>query len=158
MSVKSDLAKWVFASVIKSFETNLDGLTMHVEGEERDLSGQTDWCELRVDGPEISEISKDLLKVSTEVNVLVATFRDRTDLYHESENIAKVVAALVDEIDIYKYGNAVGDDKSKVGCLKLLPRADLRDTTKIARFGQIDPSVNMFQSTVENHYETVISI
>jgi len=158
VSTRGNLAKWVFASIAKSFSENLSGLTMHIEGEERNLSGQSDWCELRIDGPKIAEISKDLLKISTEVNVLVATFRDKTTLYRESENIGKVVTAMVEHINIYKYGNQDGDDGTKIGCLKILPRADLTDATIISRFGQIDSSVNLFQTTVESHYEALISI
>lgn len=151
MAIRDGIVKWVFASACKHFTDNISGLTTLVEGADRPTGAQTDWCEIRVDGPWIREISKDYLKISTEINILVGTVFDPTNLYHESENINKIVAAFTD-FDVYKYG----DDSSLICRLKLKPLSDLRERLEISKFGRIDPAIPLLQSTIEGHYQQMV--
>ena len=152
MAVKDNITKWVFGSALKAFTDVIStNLAIHVEGAIRDTNDESDWCELRIDGPAIREISKNLLKITCEVNILVSTHIDPENLYREVENLNVVVPAFTD-FDVYKYGSGAADDQSRVGRLRLEPLVDLRERIQISKFGQIDPSTPLMQATVEGHF------
>jgi len=153
--IKNNIAKWVFASVCKHFTDNISGITLYIEGLDRNTYGLSDWCELRLDGPNIREVSKNLLKINAEVNILIATHIDVENLYHETENINKVIQAYID-FDIYKYGNNSDDTGDLIGRFKLLPLDDLRDKLQITRFGILGPALTLMQTTTEGHYEMLV--
>jgi hypothetical protein len=155
MGVRENIVKWVFASACKQFTDNISGIDIYIEGQPRDTNSLSDWCELRVDGPWIREISKDLLKITCEINILVGTHIEPTDLYKETTNINAVVPAFTD-FDVYKYGAEAADTGDFVGRLKLQPMSDVRDRIEVSKFGRLTPSTPLMQATVEGHYELVV--
>ena len=104
MSLKTQIAKWVFLSCAKHFEDNINSLTTFVEGgQERDLSGQTSWAEIRIDGPDLREVSKEIYIIQSEINILVATHFSPLAPSNHVINVGKAIAAFTD-FYIYKYG------------------------------------------------------
>ena len=152
MSVRYMLPLWVFASACKHFTDSIIVIETHIEGQERNIDG-SDWCEIRIDGPWLSDVSKDVCIVTCEVNVLVATVIDPVNLYRESLNHTKVVPAFSD-FCVYKYGPAtdINNDGTMIGKMLLQPAYNPNDRVEISRFGQIHPSVQLLQSTIEGHY------
>lgn len=157
MSLISNLPKWIQLSALKHFTDNISDLHTFVEGQERRTNQESDWCEIRVDGPWLKQLTRIDLEVYFEINVLVSTVIDPENFAKESINIGKVLVAFT-TFNIYKYGNEVDDDSTLVGCFQMLPRDDLRERLEIARFGQIDPNLNLLQATVEGHYETILTV
>lgn len=152
MSLKIDLPKWIFASSAKHFEDNISGITTFVEGTERDLSGKTDWIEIRIDGPNIREVSNDVLIVESEINLLVATHMAVDAPFKHVINIGKAAEAFTD-FQIYKYG----DDKSALEVFRLQPLEDLKEKIAITNMGQIDPNLKLLQATIEGHFRMIIN-
>ena len=152
MSLKLNLPLYILTSAGKHFTEGITGVKTFVEGaEERDLSGENDWVEIRVDGPNVSEVSKDLLRVFCEINLLVCTHMDVTAPFEHVTNVGKV-ANVFEDFYIYRYGG----DKSKVGMFKLQPTTDVKDKIQISNMGQIDPSIKLLQTTIEGHYEMFV--
>jgi hypothetical protein len=58
-------------------------------------------------------------------------------------------------IQIYKYGSAVGDDSSHLGCL--VPRSGKNDVIRVMHFGKVDPTDKVKQSVVDARYEMFLS-
>ncbi len=157
MSTRDSLPLWVFASVCKHFTDSISGIDVHVEGESRSNLDKSDWCELRIDGPWIIDVSSGVVQVKSEVNVLVGTVMDDTNLYKESLNLAKIMPAF-NSFKVYKYGPGDDDDGTCLGKFILEPVRDLRQRVEIARFGQLSPAVRLLQSTVEGHFQMTLFI
>jgi hypothetical protein len=159
MSTRDMLPLWVFASACKHFTDTITGIHVYVEGQERDMSGISDWCEIRIDGPWICDVSKGVCVVTCEINILVSTVIDSTNLYRESVNHTKIIPAF-DNFCVYKYGPDSDDenDASLVGTMILQPVHNVNDRVEIARFGQIHPSVQLLQSTIEGHYSMTLFV
>jgi len=153
MSLKTDLPLFVLTSAAKHFSNGISGIKTFVEGvEERDLSGETDWVEIRIDGPNISEVSKDLLRIESEINLLICTHVDVTEPFQHVINVGKV-ANVFEDFNIYRYGGT----EVLLGCFKLGPTSDVGDKIHIANMGQIDPSIKLLQTTIEGHYKMFVS-
>ena len=120
---------------------------------------KSDWCELRIDGPWIRDVSQGVIKVTTEINVLVGTVINDRGIYQESINHTKVMPAFTD-FDVYKYGPSddVENDGTCLARLRLKPLIDTRERVEIARFGQLNPAVRLLQSTIEGHFEMTIFV
>lgn len=159
MSVRNKLPLWVFASAAKHFTDIISGIDVHIEGENRSKLDKSDWCEIRIDGPWIIDVSRDVIQVKSEINVLVGTVMHENDLYRESVNHTKIMPAFV-SFNVYKYGPAddVENDGSCVGRFILEPLRDLRQRVEVARFGQITPDVRLLQSTIEGHFQMTIFV
>ncbi len=157
MSTRDSLPLWIVASVCKHFTDSISGIDVHVEGQTRANLDKSDWCEIRIDGPWIIDVSLGVVQVKSEVNVLVGTVMDDTNLYKESLNLAKVMPAF-NSFNVYKYGPGDDDDDTCLGKFILEPVRDLRQRVEIARFGQLSPAVRLLQSTVEGHFQMTLFI
>ena len=156
MSLKTGLPKWVFSSCAKHFEDNISGITTFVEGaQERDLSGQSSWAEIRIDGPDIKEVSKNTYIIESGISILVATHFSPTAPLNHAINVGRAVAAFTD-FYIYKYGSDSDDTGVVLEVFRLEPLANNADRIHIANMGQIDPAIKLLQTTVESHYRMVI--
>lgn len=154
--MREHLPRWIFASIAKYFSTGLSDYSTYVEGVDLPDTEETEKIEIRIDGPWMREVSKDVLKINSEVNILVSVTMD-SDLY-KIHTIKGKVASLFLDIPIYKYGSETGDDQTLVGYFKILPTDDLKERVEIADFGQIDPNIKILQSTIEGHYEMIINL
>ena len=157
MSLKSSLPKWIYLSCAKHFDSNISGLTTFVEGfEERDLSGESSWVEIRIDGPDIREVSKDTYIIESEINLLVATHFSPIAPSDHAVNVGKAVAAFTD-FNVYKYGNTAEDTGASLEIFRLKPLADNSDRIRVANMGQIDPQLKLLQTTVSGQFRMVYS-
>lgn len=144
--------RWIFASISKHFDDRRQGLKLFIEGQSRDTSKVKDFIELRVDGPQFTEVSAGYWIIRVEVNILIQSTMDDTN-YHRLHSDVGIVAAAMSDIVVFRYGNGPDDDQSVMGCLKV--RQDLGDRQHIDVFqlGQIAPDIRLEQATVEGHYE-----
>ena len=154
MSLKTNLPRWIFASVAKHF---VDGLSIHtfVEGTERRTNDQRDWIEVRIDGPNIEELTNQSYYITSEVNLLVCTQMKPTSAFLHSTNIG-LATELFTNIKIYKYGSQDADTGDLLGCYILQPEGDKHGGIEIANMGQIDASLKLLQTTIEGHYRMYV--
>ena len=144
--------RWIFASVSKHFDDNKQGIPMYIEGQHRNTKDIKDFFELRMDGPQFTEISKNSWDIYVEINCLVQSAMDDTNYHRIHQNVG-IVAAAFTNIRIFKYGDGPGDDESLIGCLKLIQDKRKRHRLDIFHFGQIEVSTELVQATVEGHYK-----
>lgn len=142
----SDLIKWIRASVAEHFRTVVTPLGVSIEGQKK-LTDQSDWCEIRVNGPTFTDFGVGTI-VKVVINALVMTVRDESNLYAEDINVGKVVSGF-SNINTFKYGNTLSDDKSFIDCL------NLNSPIVVTRFGQIDPDLNVYQTTIEAEFKMI---
>ncbi len=152
MALSQHLTRWIMASVEKHFRARLQGITMFVEGQMRDTRTLKDFAELRVDGPNFTELSKDYWNVYIEINILIQSAQDQDNRYRIYNTIGIMAAAFEGIIKILRLGDGSSDDQSLIGCIKLQGDKDANERIKISHFGQIEAKTDIFQSTVEGHY------
>jgi hypothetical protein len=150
--VNPSWARWCFASVSEHFTKNVQTLPLFIEGQQRDTRGEKDFLELRMDGPQFTELSKGYWRIYGEVNILVSSVMDVTN-YHRIHQSVGIVAAAFTDIVIFKYGNYPGDDNTVFGCWKLIQDKAKRQRVDIFHFGRVDVKSQIVQATVEGHYE-----
>lgn len=125
---------------------------MFVEGYVRDTESLKQYIEVRIDGPNITEYSKNCWKLYFEVNVLITT---RIDLFGDGNVHGKLKGDIsklfVSNICVHRYGSQTDDDREHIGCLKRV--AVGRERIQVSDFGQIRPDTKLRQATVEGHYE-----
>ncbi len=144
--------RWIVASVAKHFSTALENiLPMSVEGEDGPITNDSDYCELRIDGPFARERDKGDWELYIEINVLITSIKDERDAYKIHRNNGLVGQAFIGNISVYRYGNGEVDDSGLEGCLILQSQG--RDSLVINNFGQVETDVRVMQSTVEGHYK-----
>lgn len=147
--------RWIQASFLKHFKDASTGIvTMFVEGMDRSaLAEQRSWIEVRVDGPVGHAYSRTYYELDVECNVVISTMRDTKKLYSHDQLIGNVSSWFPHTMSVFKYGtDPIIDDGTLVSCMRLRPILDGDREIRISKFGQVDPNVAMFQSTVEGHY------
>lgn len=154
-------ARWIFASVSKYFETACTGVAtkFYVEGEERLIKDTEDTTiEIRVDGPDITDMGGGQYRLYVEVNVLVG-IKKSLDSHAIYRIIGPVQVAMASNIKVYKYGpDTEGVDTSALlGCLQLLQGMN-KEKIKTSVFGQIEKSTFVEQATVEGHFEMYLEV
>ena len=153
MSINTNWARWIKASIYTYFDTNIDGYTKYFEGSKRDTFTAQDYIEIRMDGPHFSEVSKNYFKITVEVNVVLHHTKDDTQIY-KLDTMIGVVSTAFKNIPVYKYGDGAADDSSYLGCLRLIvdPHGMKGDKVVVSNFGQIEAATEAEQATVEGHY------
>jgi len=148
--------RWIFASISKHFQNIADAndLYMHIEGVERSTNKQNKWIELRVDGPNIIELSKNYFRLDIEINILLSIDLDHED-FHKSQKFAGILANAMTDICIYRYGDGVDDDDSFLGILTL--KQDAGDVIRINNLGETMVDVQIVHGTIEGSYEMFLS-
>ena len=159
MATRDKLSLWVYASIVKHFSDAINDIDVFIEGQIDHIHDTSDWCELRIDGPWLQEVSNNVIIVRSEVNVLIGTVIDSTNLYKESMNHTKIIPAFTN-VCVYRYGPSDDEenDASYVGELILQPVDNVKERIEIARFGQIHPSVRLLQSTIEGHFKMTLFV
>lgn len=158
MSANTNWPRWVFASVSQHFASNTAGLDMFIEGQHRNTRDLKDFIELRMDGPQITEVSKDYWRIYGEVNVFITSAMDVTNYHRIHENVG-IVAAAFTMIPLFKFGvPSVINDQSHWACWNLLQDIRKRQKVEISHFGQIDVKSEVVQASVEGHYETFVKV
>lgn len=157
-AINKNWPRWVFASVSKHIDDRKDGLTLFIEGQHRDTEGLVDFLELRVDGPNFTEVSRGCFHFFVEVNILVQSAMDDSNFHRIHTDVGIAAAALTSSIPVFKYGTGVDDDQSLLGCLRLIQDKRGREKVQVSHFGQIDPVTKLMQATVEGHYEMLLTV
>ena len=157
MSANANWVRWIVSSIQQYFETNKQGIELFFEGTPRETKDEKDFAEVRIDGPHITEISKNYFLLKVDVNILVQSTMDEEDFHRIHTNVGKLVSVMTN-IPIYKYGDGVDDDDSLLGCLRLVQDAQGREPILVARLGQIEPTTPIEQVDIEGHYKMHLEV
>ncbi len=146
--------RWIFASCADYIQAscNTFGLDLFVEGEERATETKNNWCELRIDGPDYTEISRGYYKVGFEVNVLLSVVMNNEDPVYNIQAFEGQILSIMSMIPLYKYGPSsdANNDNTQFGCAVLDP--DVKDPLVTNQLGKRRPDTRLLQSTIEGHY------
>lgn len=143
--------RWIRASTAKWFSDRMNGLYFYVEGSDSRTKEHRKHIEFRLDGPFAKELSHNYWQLDIEINLLVSTIRDDSDLYEHERSVGIACEAMTAGIPVWKYGDGPDDDPiSQLGCLLLIP--DNRERIIVSNFGLIKEDSRILQSTVEAHY------
>lgn len=148
-----NLARWIFASVAKHFESTASGLSLpyFVEGvdERTDDEMRADHVELRVTGPFIKEVSHNYWTVDVVVNFLFTSQMNLSgaDAYNIVRWCGKFQNIMLDPIPVYKFGD---EPSTLVGCL--VNKNNSAEAVRVYHFGQLDKDNRIRQSEVDALY------
>lgn len=154
MSEMAHWPRWIRASCAKYFDTNKGTYTLFVEGEKRDTDEEANLVEFRLDGPDIQEQSRNYYHVYVEINLFVQSVMN--DNLWEIDTVLGYFADLFGNINVFRYGDGVGDDDSLVGCLRLITSG--KEAVLVNTFGQVRPDSQIQQATIEGHFEMWLTL
>lgn len=141
---------WCKKSLNKHFDEGKGDTHLFVEGFPRDTDSLMDYLELRIDGPYIRENANDHWRLYFEVNVLVVVKENHEDAYRIDRLAGRVADLFKPSIEVFKYGDLPDDEGTFFGFLTLMPRQQERVQTSY--FGKIRPDTDIYQMSVEGHY------
>lgn len=147
-------ARWIFASISEYFDAAIT-IPVFIEGMDRETKDLSSFAEIRIDGPWFNELSANYWRIYIEVNVLIQTVMNDSDLHRFYKDIGDVNFAFQQNIPVYKRADNEGNngDDSRLGCFQFVTDRYDREQIKTSNFGQIDKNVKLQQATVEAHYE-----
>lgn len=151
--MNENLARWIFASIAKHFESTAAGLSLpyFVEGvdERTDDQMRADHVELRVTGPFIKEVSHNYWTVDVAVNFLFTSQMTigGADAYNIQRWCGVFQDAMLDPIPIYQFGDS---PTTLIGCL--VDKNGSADAVRVYHFGQLDKDNRIRQSEVDALY------
>ncbi len=158
MSTRKHWPRWVWASFSKYFADRFETLQIpiYVEGDVRDTAKLSIFGEFRLDGPRISEKSKDYFRLFVSVNVLIQNKMDSPDTHRLHRVAGEAVAAFGRTISVFKLGNG-GDDVpgELIVCMNRMD--DKLNELRVNHFGIVDTAAKLQQASVEAHYEGFIT-
>lgn len=154
MTLKENLPRWLFSSLSTHFKENTSGVVTHIDGESLLPDLSQDFAEFRMDGPRITELPAREFKIWIAVNILVNHTQQEDDIHGLQRSFGSILESFDREIPIYKYGDGVDDDQSKLTCVVLVKRKP--NDIQINNFGMIDKDLGIQQGTIEAHYETYL--
>lgn len=159
MAMDKNWSRWIFASITKHFD-DIINLDVFIEGMDRQTKDLKKFAEIRVDGPKMNELNADYWRLYIEINILIQTVMDDSNLHLHWDNIGDVNMAFTRRISVYKYADKNGQngDGSQLGCFQLVIDRYDRENIVTSNFGQIDKNVKLQQATVEAHYELFLSV
>jgi len=143
-----NMDRWVFASVSKHFDDLKGTTTLYIEGMHRDTRKLEEFYELRVDGPNYTEISKKYWKLYIEINMLIQCTKNNQNFHRMRQLSGNVMEMFAPCIQVYKYG----DGDAFVGTFVRMDQEANRNNMQVAHFGQVDPVNQLEQATIESHY------
>lgn len=127
-------------------------IAQYYEADIRLTNRSPECLEIRIDGPTLLKAgTKSEILFRVEINILVKSTHNETDLYKHQKNVGIPYFILGTDIAVSELGYA-DSTKAPVGCFQLVPPGVL-----VAEHGQVDPSVKLQQATVEAHYEMSFS-
>lgn len=141
--------RWFKSSINKHFNDGKGTAHLYIEGAQRGTREQSEWAELRIDGPNFTELSRNCWEAYVEINVLISCQKGGLNLYGYDTLCGRFTSLFVTNLGIYKYGPEVQDDQSFFGCLSQIEKI------QVSHFGVIDPATNLMQGTIEGHYKMV---
>ncbi len=156
MAYDHNWPRWVQSSVANHFKTvaNSEGYASLVEElEERTTAFQEaeNRCEIRVDGPHITEVSAGDYRFKVDTYIMIFSHMgDAADNAYAGTEIAGKMAEASANIPILKHGLGVEDDGSTIGCLRYTSSSD--GGVKVHHFGEINREDRLRQLAVTCSY------
>jgi hypothetical protein len=161
MPANPNWARWIFASIAKNLQAvavtnSIPAIVEGVDDETDTFTKATDHVEIRISGPFTKKMSGEY-RIQMDVNVILTSrFDGQQKSRHTILTNAGLFHSAMDRaILIYKYGTAIGDDDSYLGCLTLRPGKN--DAVRVIHFGKIDPTDKVKQSVVDARYEMFLA-
>lgn len=149
------LTRWIKASVANYFSNALS-VPLFITGDLRTTESDPLWVELRMNGPDLVQCSKDNLRMILRLNFIINLVSDGKNSYTMEDNTG-LVASTILAIPIYRYGDVAldpQDDSSFIQCIEPLMDRGI----EIKNFGKLDSSTNLTQSTVEVTYKSYFGV
>jgi len=151
MNINAHWVRWIISSVNTHFNSCKGSYTLYYEGDDRDTNDETDFAEVRVDGPFIKTPCKGLTYLDIEINLLIQSVVDPENLYQGLVTLGQFATGFTRTINVLKNGTGDDDDGTLLGCLTQRDRRT-DDTIDIGNFGIIRPDSRITQHTLEGHY------
>ncbi len=151
-----NLARWIFQSVAKHFQSVANGISLpyFVEGidERSEDTMRVSHVELRVTGPEVKEVSKGYYKAKLIINFLFTKNMDEAsaDAFDLIQWTGVFAHEMLEPIPVYRKGTGPQDDDSLVGCIRV--HEGRNEAVRIWHFGQLDKDTRVRQSEVDAVY------
>jgi hypothetical protein len=145
--------RWCKISINKHFDEGKGDTECFIEGFARDTDRLQDYFEIRFDGPNIRETTKDKWHLVFEVNVLVVAKIDPSDVYRINRLTGRVQQLFNECIIVRRWGEGPQDDQTVLGYLNLRQPKFANEKVQVSHFGQINPTTDILQASVEGHYE-----
>jgi hypothetical protein len=167
--VNSDWPRWFAASIAKHFvdQTDLvlisnendidralidDKLPIFIEGHYRRTRDYKRLCELRYDGPYLTETAKDQWIGNVAINVLLQVALPSDDLW-TLQRMQGIIGAAFTTILIYKLGTGAADDGTILACMDIVQDAMSGQDLKIMNLGNVSETTDIQQSAIEAQYK-----
>ena len=138
--------RWCYASINKHFDDKKEQYNLYIEGDDRTQSAETEFAELRIDGPFVSGPQKKVYLLDVEINLLCQTHLDPRRHYRAQKMVGVFFRIFSRLIEVRKYGDGPLDDGSLIGCFHL------RSSVDVGYYGIIKKDVKVLQTTIEGHY------
>jgi len=148
--IHAEWVRWCYTSINKYFDDRKESYDLYIEGDRRTLQEETEFAELRIDGPVIHIPQKDCYILEVQINILCATHVDPRQHYRTQEMVGVFARAFRNNIPVYKYGDGPLDDDSLIGCFKMMQGSG--ESLDINYFGVIASNTKIVQTSIEGHY------
>lgn len=142
--------RWCYESINKHFDDRKGSYELYIEGDIRTLQDEAEFAELRVDGPFIGYLQKNLFFLDIEINVLCQSHVDPDNHYSPQDMVGVFSKAFSNIIEVRKYGNDPLDDGSLLGCFHL--QRSRNEKIDVGYFGIVRTDTKIVQTTIEGHY------
>jgi hypothetical protein len=143
----SNWERWCKVSIVKHFDNGKGDSNCFVEGFTRDTDSLKDYFEVRFDGPDWRETSKNKWHGVIEVNVLVVAKVDLEDTYRINRLSGRVSDLFHDCLIVRRWGEGPQDDQTLLGHLNLRQPKFRGEKVKVSHFGRINPSTEILQAS-----------
>lgn len=151
-------SRWIFASITTFFDSKKGNFPLYVEGSDKlGRREEKDYGELRLNGPFATELSMNFWELLFDVNVIISSMKDSTDIHRIYRSIGTVTQMFEKQIQIFRLGNGPRDDQSFLECA-LLEMEGRSGGVLINHFGQFDPSLPVLQASLEGTYKLFITL
>jgi len=155
--IDPNILRWVHASIATHFDDYKSGLKLYLEGAERDTGDETNFAEIRVDGPLIEIPQKGIMILIYDINVLIQSHLDPTSYYKMQDVMGVFVRGFTFTIPVYRYGIGPLDDQSFIECLRLHDEHSMKGKmVEVNNFGIVRQDTRLTQATIEGHYRLTL--
>lgn len=147
---------WITASVMQHFKAAADAnsITLFFEGQDRDTADLSEYVELRLQGPHVTEQSLSCFKLEVEVSILVSVKKGGGNIYRPHA-IAGLFQAAAIEVCVWDYGNGDNDPYTHQFDLRLIDGP--KGKVQWHFLGQVEGNVNLLQGIIVAKYDVELT-
>lgn len=146
-SQRANWDRWIFASCATYFDENKGNYELYIEGQDRRVERESDYAEMRYNGPRYLQSGPLDYTVTIELNMLVNAVKDQKDDQKIFRICGFFESLFIAGIPVYMYGD---NDTQLLGCLQRKSAGD--HEIIVTHYGQVSPDVRVLQSTIEATY------